>query len=230
MERLDFDIEQYFRNKEALGRREVERKALRIDQAALEAKLESLGSRIVFDGSVLSEYYSGPPSDLFKDFREEEVIAAISRERNDYWARLRMIQEGDRVLYFAETRYRLVGDDAETQFEEPGGLVEPEKFEAIKRDYKTLGLRLKDRELKKRKIIVLPGENSGEYYKGLEYAIDTIVAPVSTIPTYLEIEAISMEVFSIGMQKIGFSLNDLTNISARRLIEQALASTSTTNS
>jgi len=213
------DIEDYFRSKSNI---EYERKKLNINQTDpdLIERLESLGALEVFRGEVISDYYYGDPKEpLFLVYLQMcGTLENIGDKQLKPWIRLRtMTDDMGLVLYFAETKCLTETPGAK---EELGGLTNIEILNLIKNKLieEKLLTYMRKREIKRRSIYVLPGENGKEYRPGLEYNLDLISAPVK-VDQFLEIEGTDEESFLYGVRKVGMQESEFNKISAKDLIK-----------
>ena len=222
------DKAEYFRLKCEAERSEIERKRLNVDLSDITSRLESQGAVEVFNGKITSTYFDAG-LDFLAGFYNlaPEVLGTISNDANFHgFSRLREMvdDDGKTTIYFVETRIRDSGR-LNMRIDYGGVLDDRNIFRYVQGVHRGAQGNPRQIEVKRRAAYIL------DDCPGLEFSIDNIIGVTDEegishtnlgIATYLEVEAISLELYLHGVSLVGATLEDFSDISAKGLIAAAL--------
>lgn len=218
----------YFRRKAESERFEVERKRLDIDPSDVTSRLEAEGAVEVFKGRIVSTYFNAGLDFLAGFYNlDPKVLEALGADAGFHgFSRLREMvdDDGETIIYLVETRIR---DTSRLNMHVDYGRVldDEDIFRYVRGGHMSAQGKPRQVEVKRRSAYILPD------CPGLEFSIDNIVEVTCNdgvtygdlgIAPYLEVEAISVELYLRGVSLVGATPEDFVDTSAKKLIDEAL--------
>lgn len=199
---------------------EYEVKVLEIDESSVSQKLVELGAEKILDAITYIEGYDYIP-DKTTPYKSQSVskklspmISAIDEITDgsdsllSHGAYLRLREEGERCEVILKYRADDAIDGIKTE-QELSVPIRKDEWDEMRDGLASVGLH---------RIVIQEKKRTSFLYSALELRFDIDTWP--QVPTYLEVEAPTEDVISMGLHMLGFDRSQATSMTGKEVFEK----------